>query len=101
MKIVVFGAGAMGSLYAARFAMAGHSVVAVDPWEAHVSAINASGLRMRGPDGDHHIKGIPASLSPDLADDADLVVIAPNASSPIAAAKVLCQLIRPTNTVLT
>ena len=70
MKIAVFGAGAMGSLYAARFAMAGHSVVAVDPWEAHVSAINASGLRMRGPDGDHHIKGIQASLSPDLAEDA-------------------------------
>ena len=68
MKIAVFGAGAMGSLYAARFAMAGHSVVAVDPWEAHVSAINASGLRMRGPDGDHHIKGIQASLSPDLAE---------------------------------
>jgi 2-dehydropantoate 2-reductase len=60
VKIAVFGAGAMGSLYAARFAMAGHSVVAVDPWEAHVSAINASGLRMRGPDGDHHIKGIQA-----------------------------------------
>ena len=101
MKIAVFGAGAMGSLYAARFAMAGHSVVAVDPWEAHVSAINASGLRMRGPDGDHHIKGIQASLSPDLAEDAELVVIATKASAVSAAAKVIGPLIRASTTVLT
>lgn len=101
VKIAVFGAGAMGSLYAARFAMAGHSVVAVDPWGAHVAAINANGLRMRGPDGKHHIKGIQASLSPDLAEDAELVVIATKASAVSAAAKVIGPLIRANTTVLT
>ncbi|MDA7451919.1 2-dehydropantoate 2-reductase [Planktomarina temperata] len=101
MKIAVFGAGAMGSLYAARFAMAGHSVVAVDPWEAHVSAINASGLRMRGPDGDHHIKGIQASVSPNLAEAAELVIIATKASAVGMAAKAIAPLIRVNTTVLT
>jgi 2-dehydropantoate 2-reductase len=101
VKIAVFGAGAMGSLYAARFAIAGHSVVAVDPWEAHVAAINASGLRMRGPDGEQLIKGIQASVLPDIAETAELVVIATKASAVGAAAKVLGPLIRANTTVVT
>ena len=38
MKIAVLGAGAMGSLYAARFAMAGYSVFAIDPWDIAVKS---------------------------------------------------------------
>ena len=49
MKIAVIGAGAMGSIYAARFAQAGHSVVAIDTWADHVDAINTHGLRVDGP----------------------------------------------------
>lgn len=101
VKIAVFGAGAMGSLYAARFAMAGHSVVAVDPWEAHVAAINANGLRMRGPDGAQLVKGIQASVSPDIADAAELVIIATKASAVGSAAKAIGPLIRGNTTVLT
>ena len=101
MKIAVLGAGAMGSLYAARFAMAGHSVFAIDPWEAHVSAINASGLRMRGPDGEQLIMGIQASVLPDLAEAAELVIIATKAAEVGAAAKAIFPLIRANTTVLT
>ena len=101
MKIAVLGAGAMGSLYAARFAMAGHSVFAIDPWEAHVSAINASGLRMRGPDGEQLIMGIQASVLPDLAETAELVIIATKAAEVGAAAKAIFPLIRANTTVLT
>ena len=101
MKIAVFGAGAMGSLYAARFAMAGHSVVAVDPWEAHVFAINARGLRIHGPDGEHCIKSIHASVSPNLAEAAKLFIIATKASAVGAAAKSIASLIRADTTVLT
>jgi glycine/D-amino acid oxidase-like deaminating enzyme len=48
MKIAVIGAGAMGSIYAALLADAGHEVWAVDTWGAHVDVINAKGLRVEG-----------------------------------------------------
>ncbi len=46
MEIIVLGAGAIGSLYAAK--LAGTNRVTVVAREAHVGAINASGLRIEG-----------------------------------------------------
>ena len=39
MKIAILGCGAMGSVYAALLADAGHDVWAVDSWQDHVAAI--------------------------------------------------------------
>ena len=61
MKIAIHGTGAMGSVYAALFAEAGHEVWAVDPWQAHVDAINAHGLRLEGASGDRTVTGIRAT----------------------------------------
>ena len=47
MKITVVGTGAMGSVYAARFATGGHQVLAIDPWQEHVDAINSAGLKIQ------------------------------------------------------
>lgn len=47
MKVVVVGAGAVGSLFGARLARAGHSVVLVGRAE-HVAAIQAHGLIVQG-----------------------------------------------------
>ncbi len=44
MKIAVVGAGAMGSIFGARFAQAGHDTVLVDVAEPLVDAINAGGV---------------------------------------------------------
>lgn len=101
MKIAIVGTGAMGSLYAARLAMAGHAVVAVDPWQAHVAAINADGLRIDGPDGGRVVPGIKASVAPDVAEGADLMVIATKASAVGAAAQAIAPFIRSNTTVLT
>jgi 2-dehydropantoate 2-reductase len=50
-RICVVGCGAIGSLYAAHLARLGDvEVWAVDPWAAHVDAINAGGLRVTGRD---------------------------------------------------
>ena len=46
MRIVIVGCGAMGCVYAALFAEAGHEVWAVDADPEHVRAINESGLRL-------------------------------------------------------
>jgi 2-dehydropantoate 2-reductase len=47
MRILIYGAGAMGSLFGARLAAAGHSVTLVGR-PAHVEAIRAQGLRVEG-----------------------------------------------------
>lgn len=49
MKIAVIGCRAMGSIYAARLAAAGHDVVAIDRHRADVERINRDGLRVTGP----------------------------------------------------
>lgn len=51
MHIVVIGAGAMGGLFGARLAAAGHDVLLYDTWSEHVAAIEERGLFIEGPDG--------------------------------------------------
>lgn len=49
LRVGVIGAGAIGSLYAAHLArVPGVEVWAVDPWVAHIAAIEAHGLRVTG-----------------------------------------------------
>ena len=91
----------MGSVYAARFALAGHSVVAVDPWEAHVQAINADGLRLDGPDGHHIVTGVTASGNAAVVRDAELIIIATKASAVGAAANSIREFVGPETSVLT
>ena len=48
-RVAVVGCGAIGSLYAAHIArVPGVEVWAVDPWKAHVDAMNQDGLRVTG-----------------------------------------------------
>ena len=63
MKIAIIGTGAMGSIYAARFAKAGHEVIAVDIWQEHVDQINKDGLVVEGPDGRITAKNVKASTN--------------------------------------
>lgn len=53
MNIVVQGCGAMGSVYAALFCSAGHSVWVMSRNRDHMAAIERSGLRVSGASGDH------------------------------------------------
>jgi 2-dehydropantoate 2-reductase len=49
VRIAVIGCGAIGSLYAAHLArVPGAEVWAVDPWAAHIAAIESRGLRVTG-----------------------------------------------------
>jgi 2-dehydropantoate 2-reductase len=72
-SIMVLGAGAMGSLFGARLALAGNDVVLVDVWRDHVDAINRDGLRFEDHAGEHTVRlkaalaaDLPADLHPDL-----------------------------------
>jgi 2-dehydropantoate 2-reductase len=51
MRILVVGAGAMGSLFGARLAAAGHDVLLYDIWQEHVGTIRRNGLIIEEVDG--------------------------------------------------
>jgi len=85
MKIAIVGCGAMGSVYAALLASAGNPVWALDPWAAHVQAINDNGLRLEGPLGDRQVRIQAATSAPHEA--MDLVVLAVKASDVEAGAR--------------
>lgn len=101
MKVAIFGVGAMGSVYAARFAEAGLEVIAIDPWKAHVEAIVRNGLRLDGPDGARVVKGITASTDAADAEGADLFVIATKAAGVGQAAQSVRSTMSAHATVLT
>lgn len=101
MKIAIIGAGAMGSVYAGLLAEAGNQVWAVDPWAAHIAAINAGGLRVEGASGDRTVSTIRAAT--DIADiePCDLYVIATKASGVGPAARAVARVIDREALILT
>ncbi len=48
MRIAIIGAGAVGAYVGGHLARDGHDLVMVDPWPAHVEAMNAGGLALVG-----------------------------------------------------
>ena len=82
----------MGSVYAGLMAEAGHEVWAVDIWQAHVDAINQSGLRVEGASGDRVVKGIRATTEAADVGECDLYVLATKASGVGPAARSIAPL---------
>lgn len=78
MRVLVCGAGGIGGTIAGYLARAGHSVVAIDPWHAHVAAMNADGLLVESVAGAFRVN-LPALLPENhdlVGEDVDLAVIA-------------------------
>jgi 2-dehydropantoate 2-reductase len=101
MKIAIIGAGAMGSVYAAHFALAGQNVVVFDPWQAHIEAINKIGLQLEGPDRNQIIKSIKGSVKPDIVKSADLMIISTKASAVGSAAQSVYPYLKSSTSVVT
>ena len=72
--VAVLGAGAMGSLFGGLLAEGGLKVTLIDPWQEHIEAINADGLKIVGFGGDRYI---PIGATTNAADvtEADLVFV--------------------------
>ena len=100
-KIVIVGAGAMGSIYAGFFAEAGHNVAVVDIWAEHISAITKAGLRLEGASGDRVVQGIGAFGTVEEAGPGELFVIATKANGVGQAAASIAKVITPKSLVLT
>jgi 2-dehydropantoate 2-reductase len=73
MKIAVVGAGAMGSIFGARFHQAGHDTVLVDVAQPLVDTINADGVTVVRGD-DETVTRVPATADPASVGPADIVV---------------------------
>lgn len=73
-RVIVVGAGAMGSLFGARLALAGHDVTFVDPYVEHVDAIREHGLIVRSEGGEIRVR---VAAVPDAGDaePGDLVLV--------------------------
>lgn len=100
MRIAVIGAGAMGSVYGGRLALAGFEVGLCDVNADHIAAIRTHGLRLGGLPGEHVIR-LPATT--DAADLAprDLAIIFTDANATSAAAESAAALLAPEGCALT
>lgn len=85
-KIVVVGAGAMGSLFGGLLAQRGLDVTLVDVWKDHVDAINRNGLRITGHGGDRTVR-VDATTEPQALRAADVVLFQCKAFANEAAAR--------------
>ena len=99
MRIAIVGTGAMGSVYAAILADAGHEVWAIDRWSEHVEAMHEHGLRLEGASGDRTV-AVHATTDATDAGVCDLVIIATKALDVEAAAEAVRPLIGADTVVL-
>jgi 2-dehydropantoate 2-reductase len=85
-KVVVVGAGAMGSLFGGLLAQRGLDVTLVDPWREHVDAVNREGLRITGHGGERTVR-VAATADPTSVRAADVVLFQCKAFANEAAAR--------------
>jgi 2-dehydropantoate 2-reductase len=98
MKIAVVGAGAMGSIFGARFAQAGHDAVLVDVVESLVDAINAKGVTVVRGD-DETVTHVAATTDPASVGPVDIVVFFTKCYHTAAAAEGARPLVGPSTVV--
>ena len=98
MKICVVGAGAIGGLFAAKLAAAGHDVSAIARGE-QLTALQTQGLQLREPSGTAQYK-LRATDKPASLGAQDVIVIALKAHQIAAMLPSLAPLLQPTTLVL-
>lgn len=88
MRLLVWGAGAIGGTLGAHLARAGHDVSLVDSVADHVAAIDRAGLRVTGPIADF-TQRVPAYTPDALGGEWDTIVLATKAHHTVAATRAL------------
>ncbi|HZD26815.1 MAG TPA: ketopantoate reductase family protein, partial [Alphaproteobacteria bacterium] len=85
MRICVIGTGAIGTLYAARLALAGHEVTMLSSSAGTAAAIARDGLRLEEPDGAHAVP-MRAAADPAALPRAEAALVLTDATRTAAAA---------------
>lgn len=99
MRVAILGSGAVGGFYGALLARQGHDVAFVARG-AHLDAIRAHGMRVRGAVGDFAAKGRADSDTSKLG-EADLVIVAIKTYDNATGLPLLAPLVGPSTAVLT
>jgi 2-dehydropantoate 2-reductase len=99
-KVAIVGCGAMGSVYAALMAAAGHDVYGITLWSDHAEAMEKNGLRVEGASGDRTVR-VHGRTTTDGIGPCDLVIIASKAFDVEAAARAALKLLGPETPVQT
>jgi 2-dehydropantoate 2-reductase len=97
---MVIGAGAMGSLFGGRLALAGHQVTLVDVWQDHIDAINSRGLTLNLA-GQTHLARCAATRPADFAGLVDVAILFTKSHQSRAALAGIAQAIRADTPILT
>ena len=100
MKIAIIGAGAMGSLFGGRLALAGQEVWLLDIWREHIDAVNQAGLSIIS-EGQELVAHPKAAQNAAAVGTADLLLIFVKSGDNAAAAKTARELCGSSTTVLT
>ncbi len=100
MKIVIVGAGAMGSTFGGLLHEAGEDVYLLDIWAEHMQAINRDGLWLEGVSGDRSIP-LKAFTQSGQIGPADLIIIFVKAPHTQSAARGMEPLMKDETIVLT
>ena len=88
MRLLIWGAGAIGGTLGAHLARAGDDVTLVDSVAEHVDAINRRGLRITGPIAEF-TQRVPAFIPESVAGEWDTIVLATKAHHTEQAARAL------------
>ncbi len=101
MRICVVGAGAIGGLMGAKFALAGEEVTLIDQG-AHLAAIQANGLKLVREDGSEHVvQDLRATDKFEDAGPQDLVILALKAHYLESIARDVPKLLGPETMIVT
>jgi 2-dehydropantoate 2-reductase len=100
VKVGIVGTGAMGSVYAALLAGAGHEVWAIDVWREHFDAIAHVGLRVSGASGSYVVAGVHTGTAPSDAGPCELWIVGTKAADVAAATAGIAPLLRQDDIVM-
>jgi 2-dehydropantoate 2-reductase len=99
MRIAVMGTGAVGGYFGAKFAAAGHDVVFIARG-SHLTALRQSGLRVKSPGGDLHIKNALFTADAAKAGSVDLILFCVKSYDTEAAAQALQSIVGEKTVIL-
>ena len=100
MNILIYGIGAMGSIYASQLSKQGNKVFVIDKWEEHINEINKNGLKVEGASGNNIYKSLIASTKVPQNINFDIIVISTKASGVKNAASELRTIVKDNTIVI-
>ena len=101
MKIVIVGAGAMGSLFGGLLANSGNHVSLIDIWKEHIECINKKGLLIKGIDEDKYIRINAFTNVKEIKEKPDLIIVFVKSYHTENAAREVLPLLKEDTSVLT